>query len=312
MPLVLVRTPTYRRPDLLRRALHCLQAQTHQEWICEIRDDCPEGSARSVVEDLADPRIRHVPNERQKFLVKNLDDCFLRDNPYGADYFYMLEDDNQVLPDFLARGCDILGQTGLGICQINQLIEHRDDPQNAYIGNHGIFDDIYDERVHQPHELRLALLGGVGISNGAVFWSKNIRRELAFKTDTIPALDEPIRTLMTEEPVYISREPLAIWAKSESSTSRNLGLKNSQIRREMDLKKSLSQIRCSVWAQTPVDMRDAFMEGGIIRLPLMHRLKAMKQAGILIPDIDLGLRKQARRLAVRWFGKTHPSLQQFI
>ena len=92
MPLVLVRTPTYRRPELLTRAMRCLQAQTHEDWICEVRDDCPDGSARAVVEELGDPRIRHVWNQPRKYGVRNLDDCFLCENPYQADYFFMLEE----------------------------------------------------------------------------------------------------------------------------------------------------------------------------------------------------------------------------
>jgi hypothetical protein len=128
--------------------MRCLQEQTKKDWICEIRDDCPDGSARNVVEELGDPRIHHVPNKTQKFMVKNLDDCFLRENRYGADYFYMLEDDNQVRPGFLALGCKILQQTGLNICQINQVIEHRDNPDQPHVGSDGIFDGIYDERVH--------------------------------------------------------------------------------------------------------------------------------------------------------------------
>ena len=122
MPLVLVRTPTYRRPALLKRALGGLQAQTHQEWICEVRDDCPEGSARSTVEELNDPRIRYIRNQPQKFMIENLDACFLKDNPYNAEYFFMLEDDNQVLPRYMERGIEITKQMGVNVCQINQSI----------------------------------------------------------------------------------------------------------------------------------------------------------------------------------------------
>ncbi|WP_127752535.1 glycosyltransferase [Devosia sp. 1566] len=100
MPLVLVRTPTYRGSEPLQRAIQCLRAQSHGEWICEVRDDCPDGSARSVLEELRDPRVRYVHNQPQKFGVQNLDDCFRLENAFHADYFFMLEDDNQVRPEF--------------------------------------------------------------------------------------------------------------------------------------------------------------------------------------------------------------------
>ena len=292
--------------------MRCLQAQSHQEWICEIRDDCPNGSARATVEEAGDPRFIHVLNSPQKYLVKNLDDCFLRENPYGADYFYMLEDDNQIRPEFLARGCEILQQTGLNICQMNQVIEHRDDPQNPYTGSAGIFDSIYDERAYQPVELRLSIFGGVGISNGAVFWSKDIRREMAFKMDLIPALDEYLRTKMVEEPIYISREHLAVWAKNEGTTSRNMGVKKSQVKREIDLKASIAALRRATWKSTPPEMQKQFIYGGILRTPVISRFQAMKQAGIPIPGIDLDLKTRVKRAVVNKAGHVSPTLQPYL
>lgn len=260
MPLVLVRTPTYRRPEMLTRAMRCLQAQTHEDWICEVRDDCPDGSARAVVEELGDPRIRHVWNRPQKFMVRNLDDCFLRENPHGTDFFFMLEDDNQVRPEFMARGCEIIRQEGVTICQLNQVIEHDSRTPNSLIGDEGIFDGIFDERVHAPEEIHLAMFGAVGLSNGAVFWSKDIRRELAIRVGTIPTLEEYLRTRLVSEPVYISREKLAVWAENEQSTTRNAGLGKGWLRRELDLKASVTALQRGVWKGTPEPLRRAFLK----------------------------------------------------
>ncbi|MDO5370373.1 glycosyltransferase [Paracoccus sp. (in: a-proteobacteria)] len=310
MPLVLVRTPTYRRPDLLGRALRCLQAQTHGEWICEVRDDCPDGSARNVVEDFGDPRIRYVQNRPQKFMVRNLDDCFLRENPYGADCFFMLEDDNQVRPEFMARGLEIIGQAGVTICQMNQVIEHDSRTGNARIGDKGIFDGIYDERVHAPEELHLAMFGAVGLSNGAVFWSRHIRGELALRVDTIPTLEEYLRTRLVSEPIYISREKLAVWAENEQSTSRNAGLGKGWLRRELDLKASVTALQRAVWKGTPERLRKAFLEGDVLRLPMDSRREALRKAGIRAPGVpsDPGLKAKVKRLAVRHVGREHPSV----
>ncbi|MEO1139421.1 MAG: glycosyltransferase family 2 protein, partial [Pseudomonadota bacterium] len=66
-PLVHVRTPTYKRPEALRRCLQTLQAQTWANWICDVFDDCPDGSARLVIASLNDPRIRFHQNRPQLF-----------------------------------------------------------------------------------------------------------------------------------------------------------------------------------------------------------------------------------------------------
>ncbi|MDB5622819.1 MAG: hypothetical protein JWR39_1382 [Devosia sp.] len=314
MPLVLVRTPTYRRPEALKRAVRCLRAQTHEEWICEVRDDCPEGSARAVVEELQEPRLRYVHNRPQKFMVRNLDDCFLRENPYGADYFFMLEDDNQVLPQFMARGRDIIEQNGVSICQINQVIEYADGTAAPYRTEYGIFDDLFDEAVYQPQELHLAMFGAIGVSNGALFWSRRIGNELAIRVDTIPTLEEFLRTWLVAEPIYICREKLAVWASSEQSTTRNLGLSKSWLRRELDLKASITALQREVWRCTTAPMRKAFLEGTVLRTPLDARHKALAKAGIKVPFGPQGMPVAARlkRFAVRHVGREHPSVAACI
>lgn len=290
--------------------MRCLQAQTHEEWICEVRDDCPDGSARAVVEQLDDPRIRYVANRPRKFMVRNLDDCFLRENPYEADYFFMLEDDNQVRPEFMERGCEIIEQVGVTICQFNQVIEHSSHDEESHFSDAGIVDDLYDERVHAPEELHLATLGAVGISNGALFWSRHIRRELALEMDTLPTLEEYLRTRLVGEPIYISHEKLAVWRKDEELTQRNAGLSKNWLRRELDLKASITALQRAVWHKTSARLRKAFLAGDILRTSMERRSEALRKAGIGAPGVSADRSPNAamKRLAVRYAGREHPSV----
>lgn len=310
MPVILVRTPTYRRPQLLTRALRCLQSQTHQDWVCEVRDDCPQGSARAVVEALGDRRVHYVQNVPQKFMVKNLDDCYLKDNPFKADHFFMLEDDNQVRPEFMSTGIEICSQMGVSICQMNQVVEHNTDVEVPFVGDVGIFDDIFDEKVYTSGEFRLAMFGAIGISNGAVFWSKSILNEMAVRVPTIPTLEEYLRTALVSEPVYVSREKLAVWAENEQSTNRNLGLDKSWLRRELDLKASVAALQRAVWNMTPPTLRESFLRGEVLRIPVERRRSALDKAGIAYPRParPFGLKSAVKRLAVRTLGRVHPSV----
>lgn len=310
MPLVLVRVPTFRRPHLLTRAIACLQAQTHEDWICEVRDDCPDQSARLVVEELADPRIRYIHNKPQKFLIRNLDDCFRCDNPYGADFFFLLEDDNQVRPQFMQRGIEILAQTGLSICQLDQLVDYVDQGR---LSEKGLLAHRLESRVYQPVEFRLSLFGGIGISNGAVFWSRNIKRELSFGVDTIPALDEFIRTCMVSEPIYISHEPLAIWRWDEQGTTRNNGLKAGRLKRELDLHASLRHLRRDLWKRTPEGLRREFLAGGVVKTPMKDRFNALRKAGLPIKPLPpLRWKEAAKHMAGTCLGRVHPSVANLV
>ena len=312
MPLVLVRTPTYRRPALLKRALVCLQSQTHQDWICEVRDDCPDGSAKAIVEELNDPRIHHVQNQPQKFMIENLDACFLKENPYDADYFFMLEDDNQVRPKYMEKGIEIISQMGVNICMLNQVIEYRGVDKSEAYSEFGILSGIYNERVHEPREIRLALFGWTAMSNGSIFWSKNIRRELAFRTGVTPGIDEDLRAMLLREPVYVCREKLAVWAQDEVGTTRNLGFKKGKLRRELDMQAGAKAIRRIVWKDTPEEMKISFLKGEILRIPLEKRQYELQRAGIKLnlPGSPYGMLKNIKVNAVRIFGRVHPSIKK--
>lgn len=53
--------PTYKRPDMLERALNSIRAQTVQSWEAIVVDD-GDGEGLERVAKLADPRIRAYPN----------------------------------------------------------------------------------------------------------------------------------------------------------------------------------------------------------------------------------------------------------
>lgn len=250
-----------------------------------------------------------MQNRPQKFMVQNLDGCFYKENSFNADYFFMLEDDNQVRPDFMTRGIEIIEQTGVNVCQLNQVIEHLGTAQGSY-SDFGIFDGIYDERVHEPREIRLALFGWAAISNGSVFWSKNIRRELAYRSDIPPGIDEEMRAMLLQDRVYVCREKLGVWAKDEVATTRNLGFKKGKLRRELDMQASAKAIRRAVWRDTPAAMRKAFLGGDILRIPLPKRHYELQRAGISVPEpaARQGLTQNLKVNAVRLLGNVHPAV----
>lgn len=74
----------------------------------------------------------------------------------------------------------------------------------------------------------------------------------------------------------------------------------------------MAALRRSVWNSTPPKMQNDFLYGGVLRLPVISRLQAMKQAEIPIPGIDLGLKTRVRRKVVQWTGQVSPILQPFM
>jgi len=101
--MVEVRLITYRRPQLLKRALECLRAQTHAQWRAVVFDDSPDREGEAVVSLLQDERIHYRANPQNLGMVRNTAQAFAPNSYLGdARFACVLEDDNLYDPDLLA------------------------------------------------------------------------------------------------------------------------------------------------------------------------------------------------------------------
>lgn len=315
--LVHVRTPTYRRPDALTRCLRSLQAQTWNNWVCDVLDDDPDEAGRAVCQALGDPRIRYTHNQPRRYASLNIDKCFSRDNPHGADYFFVLEDDNSVLPTFIEDNIRILRRESLEILQRNQVIEYKSGTAEAYLGSAGVLDGTLREGTYSAHEFRTALLSGIGISNGGVFWSRNAVTELEIGFSCTATLQEYMRTFSVAEPIYVAMEPLAVWAENGEQTTRDSGGSVSYLKRELDLKHSVQRLQRLVWNSMDASERTAFLRSPHLVSAPDERAKVLSKALILrgAPG-EIGAKETARLAlrgtAIRLLGRAAPDFEAFI
>jgi hypothetical protein len=258
-PLVHVRTPAYRRPEALRRCLQSLEAQTWDNWICDVFDDDPAQSGADVCAALADPRIRYTPNTPQKFASRNLDGCFSAANPHHADYFCVLEDDNFLLPAFFAENITICRKQGVNLVLRNQLIELGFGTPDARLSETGVLDALFTEGIFEPAAFRLSLLMGIGVSNGGLFWSRSARTALEIGYSCTATMQEYMRTFSIAEPIYVAMTPLGVWADNGAATTRNADLGTSYLRRELDLKRAIQVLQRKAWQTAGDELRQRYL-----------------------------------------------------
>lgn len=92
-------TPTHNRAGLLPRAIDSVRAQTDRDWELVIVDDGSTDHTRAVVEGYDDSRIRYVYQQnRQLNGARNTGVAEVR-----GEYAGFLDDDDELLPDHLAR-----------------------------------------------------------------------------------------------------------------------------------------------------------------------------------------------------------------
>ena len=315
--LVAVRTPTYRRPEMLRRALGSLVAQSHGNWVCTVFDDDPDQSGKVVVDAMSDPRIRYHHNARQKFASRNIDQCFSPENLEGADFFCVVEDDNYLLPDFMSENIQLCRRHRVEVVLRNQVIEHASGTAAARLGDTGVLDDLFVERVYRPEEFRLSLLAGIGVSNGGLFWSGNASSNFEIGYACTATLQEYMRTYSIAEPVYVAMTPLAVWAENAELTTRNTDISAGYYRRELDLKRAIQTLQRLTWRHTPASLRSKFMSDERFAAPARTRARHLSKALILAPTGEsLPLREKLalcmRGVLIALLGRTTADFGKFI
>ena len=208
-----IRVPTFRRPKLLRRALLSILEQTYSHWRCVVLDDCPDGSARSIVEAIQDHRIDYLQNPQRLGALGNIDKSFFQGPMVGGNYAFVLEDDNYLLPDHIEKSIGILSENNARIAFCNQYCEMVDVPgEPGRMGNEKTLNWMYEEGIYSPDELLPALLFSHGFSNGAAFWRTDCLSDLQIGGSTRrPEMQESLRLLRLKDPVYVSLEPTSVW-----------------------------------------------------------------------------------------------------
>ncbi|MEM9342258.1 MAG: glycosyltransferase [Pseudomonadota bacterium] len=314
---VQVRTPTYKRPEALRRCLESLIAQTHQDWICDVFDDDPEGAGATVVADLADTRIRYWQNTPQNFASRNIDQCFSKANPNRAEWFCVVEDDNFLLPGFMEANIAAARQADVQIVFRNQLIEWDAETPDARLSENGILDRKFRERTYSPEHFRLSLLADIGVSNGGLFWSHRTVSDLEVHVPCSATLQEYYRTFAVAEPVFVAMEPLAVWAENGSQTTRDLGVGSARFWREVSLKASVARLQRMAWRQAPQELRAQFLSDEAFAYPTEKRARGLVKS-LLQPGAGhaLPLRERARLMmrgaAIRLIGRPEPGVTPFL
>ncbi len=220
-PLCEIRVPTYRRPNLLRRALQSVLDQTYPNWICCVFDDCPQQSAAPIVEAFCDPRFIYMANKSQMRAIGNIDQCFRNTAFVKGDFACVLEDDNYMLPAGLQGQLAIIEETGVDLLISAQLCENvtaKDVPGELLDLKTLVW--IYDEGFITPDNLCAALIFSHAFSNGSAFWRLGGSSDLEVGSITQrPGIQETLRVLKINARVYISHRPAAVWRWNSSIDS---------------------------------------------------------------------------------------------
>lgn len=222
-PLVEIRIPTYRRPEMLIDALRSLLCQTHHHWLAFVFDDSPDCEARYIVDSLDDPRISYTANRTRLGAAGNINQCF---NPsplrHETSYFFCLEDDNLLQPQFIELNIVALRESGCAVMMRNQHIFARRASARVVVDGTTLGPWFSATGVYSSLELCARTFFYTGVSNGALFWSRASRSALCDRFNvTDPSLQEYVRCWGLREDIYVDLAPQALYHLPEQTTDRH-------------------------------------------------------------------------------------------
>ncbi len=213
-----IRMPACDRPQMLRRAVNSLQAQSYPRWKAIIFDDSTSSDSRDLINSLGDDRFNYACNSRRLGAAGNIDQCFSPIRKVDGDYACLLEDDNFLLPDFLSQIADRVSRTGCELILANQRIY--EDGVGLRAPNETTRGDWFSEGEVSPTYLRATLLLMEGLSNGGLAWRLGHGIDLQIGPSVRqPGLQEACRSLSVNAPFLFIKEPQAIWTQMPDSKS---------------------------------------------------------------------------------------------
>ncbi len=204
-PLITVIIPTFRRPELLRRAILSVLRQTFLSFQVCVYDDASNDDTQLVVTELAetDSRVKYHRHERNIGTAANFNYGLQRVN---TPFFSFLSDDDLLLPHFLETAMQSLSSRPDVMFYAGVTIQVEDNKIIGISKNGGRFgylpapDGLLDIANHQL------------MWNSTVFRSEVVDRVGLLDVDVGgPADVDFMLRIAAHYPVIISAEPGAIY-----------------------------------------------------------------------------------------------------
>jgi Glycosyl transferase family 2 len=201
---------TFRRHEMLKRAIRSVLAQTHTDFrVCVVNDDPSDPGVGEIVRGFADPRLSLYLPLTKRGAARNFNLMF---EDAQADYVCLLEDDNWWEPDFLETMVALLSahpEVDAACCN-ERLWRENEDGSWLDTGR-----NIWP--AFEPHIHRFALsdlCGSAKLCNSAMLYRKKAAG--SFKTpDDIPVdVTEHFRERMFPAGFALHARPMVNYAET--------------------------------------------------------------------------------------------------
>jgi len=218
-PLIAVYIVTYRRHDMLRRALASVQAQTYRNIVVRIINDDPaDRRVQEIIEELSDHRIDMYRPVEKRGATRNFNIVF---SDKEADYVSLLEDDNWWEPEFLERQLEVLEDNPEAMIVVGNEWIHCELPNGGWLDTRRT---IWPFRNVVEHHYRLEeVCGSAKICNSSMLIRVDKSSDLRTPDSIIVDVTEHFRERVFSPPILLNGDPLVNYAVTLSSARTSNG-----------------------------------------------------------------------------------------
>jgi glycosyl transferase family 2 len=295
-PTITTIIPTYRRPQLLRRAIRSALAQTYENVIVHVYDNASGDETAAVVAELAaqNPRVRYHCHAENIGAIANFNYAMQH---VETPYFSFLSDDDVLLPEFYASALELLEQY----------------PQAIFAAGTVIFLDGTGQVIHAdiaswprdgyfvPPDGMYAMIGNNHPALPGILFRREIVTEFGVFDPEVAIIDVDLELRVAARfPYVVRKRPHAIFVQHATSfsTSNPVPLLVEEWPKVLRNIERDAQIPPVVRAQA-VSALTQYLQGDIYRVGVQCAIArdttTAHQAADALRD-QYGLKRQARRL----------------
>lgn len=215
-PLITAVIPTFRRPQLLRRAVQSVLDQEGVTLLVRVLDNASEDETAEVVAEMAE-RDRRVVYHRHAENIGAVENFEFGISAVDTPFFSILSDDDYLLPGFYSRAMDGLSQHAEAMCWAGMTLN---------VDEAGVIWDARikawpREGIFAPPEGFMRMTGGMAPVWTGVLFRREVLSKVGMPDRAVvgPSDFEFLLRLAARHPFVLSKHPSAVFTLNSSSFS---------------------------------------------------------------------------------------------
>ncbi len=213
-PLITTVIPTFRRPELLKRAIQSILNQTYKNFKVIIYDDASEDETEDVVIDFKkkDPRVKYFRNPKNIGSIENYSYAMKH---IATPLFSFLSDDDFLLPNFFTDAVEALKQNPEAICFCggSLMIDF-----NGKISGHDL--EAWEDGVYYPPSGFLEMIRKIHPLWQSTLFKREIIDDIGILDPEILAIDyDYLLRVAAQKIIVVSKNPCSVFQYYPSSVS---------------------------------------------------------------------------------------------